>query len=150
MGLIRKSLSVGTIGLVSFRSKKERLQRAERSQRRAETSLAEEHEARTAAEARAGRAERRARRATVKAELKSKRRHRNGRRGRHSESAHPLADALAGAEPIIQRTIESAVTGSTHVAAETRRAGRRARKAAAPHVEALANRASEAMKHTSS
>ena len=52
MGLIRKTLSVGTCGVVSFRSKKERLRRAERSQHDAEASLIGEHAARVAAEGR--------------------------------------------------------------------------------------------------
>src|SRR6476660_3502317 len=51
MGVMRKTLSVGTLGVVSFRSKKERLRRAERSQRDAEAFLEAEHAARVAAEA---------------------------------------------------------------------------------------------------
>src|SRR5687768_11080708 len=39
MGLIRKTVSVGTLGLVSFRSKKEKLRRAEFSQHDAEAAL---------------------------------------------------------------------------------------------------------------
>ena len=52
MGLIRKTMSVGTLGIVSFRSKKERLQRAERSQQGAEEALEREHAARLSAEVR--------------------------------------------------------------------------------------------------
>ena len=46
MGMIRKTLSVSTLGLISFRGKKERLERAERAQRNAEESLEREHVAR--------------------------------------------------------------------------------------------------------
>ena len=67
MGVIRKTLSVGTLGLVSFRSKKERLRRAERSQHHAEASLLEEQAARIAAEARITAAEKRVKQASADA-----------------------------------------------------------------------------------
>jgi hypothetical protein len=50
MGMVRKTVSIGTLGLVSFRSKKEKLRRAERSQRDAEARLESEHAARVDAE----------------------------------------------------------------------------------------------------
>ena len=87
MGVIRKTLSVGTFGMVSFRSKKEKLRRAERSQLRAETSLQDEHEARVTAEVRAGAAEKRARKAS--------------RRRRKKDET--LGDVLAGLEPIVRK-----------------------------------------------
>ena len=40
MGKIRKTLSISTIGLISFRSKKERLERAEHAQLKAEAKAA--------------------------------------------------------------------------------------------------------------
>ena len=141
MGLIRKSLSVGTLGIVSFRSKKERLARAERSQHVAEASLAEEHVARTAAEARVGRAERHARRATAKAARHTNPRRGKGRRDRVSE---PLSEVLAEAERVTRRTRKSARRSMSHA----KDAAVSAKDAAAPHVEALANRAAEAVKHT--
>jgi len=67
MGVVRKTLSVGTLGLVSFRGKKEKLRRAERARSEAETSLRDEHENRVAAEAGLADAEKRSRRATKKA-----------------------------------------------------------------------------------
>jgi type II secretory pathway pseudopilin PulG len=39
MGMIRKTVSIGTLGLVSFRSKQERLDRAEAALAEAETAL---------------------------------------------------------------------------------------------------------------
>ena len=50
MGLVRKTLSVGTLGVVSFRSKKEKLRRAERAREEAELALEAEHDARENAE----------------------------------------------------------------------------------------------------
>ena len=40
MGLIRKTLSISTLGIVDFRSKKEQIRRAEKAQRKAEKQLA--------------------------------------------------------------------------------------------------------------
>src|SRR5438876_671156 len=83
MGVIRKTLSVGTLGLVSFRSKKERLRRAERSQRDAEAFLEAEHAARVAAEARIAAAEKRVKRASAEAAQASKRVEQSKRSRRH-------------------------------------------------------------------
>jgi hypothetical protein len=63
VGLVRKTLSVATLGSVSFRSKKEKLQRAERSCRDAESALEREHMGRVAAEGRIVAAEKRMKRA---------------------------------------------------------------------------------------
>ena len=46
MGLIRKTVSIGTLGIVPFRSKKEQLRRAEKAYREAEAELAGEQAAR--------------------------------------------------------------------------------------------------------
>jgi hypothetical protein len=67
MGMIRKTMSVGTLGLVSFRSKKEKLRRAERSSRKAETALEAEHAARVSAESRITAAEKRVKHARAAA-----------------------------------------------------------------------------------
>ena len=53
MGMIRKTLSIGTLGLVSWRSKSERLELAEASLAQVETARDLEAVARTRAEARA-------------------------------------------------------------------------------------------------
>ena len=78
MGVIRKTVSVGTLGMVSWRSKKERLRRAEKSQRRAEISLTEEHKARVNAEERISAAEKRVKKASAEATHAAK--HRSQRR----------------------------------------------------------------------
>lgn len=67
MGLVRKTLSVGTLGAVSFRSKKERLRRADRSRNEAEAALEQEHAARAAAEVRVAAAEKRVKHAKADA-----------------------------------------------------------------------------------
>jgi hypothetical protein len=67
MGLIRKTASISTLGLVSFRSKKERLKRAEAAERIAHDELDAEKAARTAADERVAEAERRARKAELAA-----------------------------------------------------------------------------------
>jgi len=64
MGMIRKTLSVSTLGLVSFRSTKEQLQRAERARLGAERALERERAGRLAAETRISAAERRLERAS--------------------------------------------------------------------------------------
>ena len=67
MGLVRKTLSVATLGAVSFRGKKERLRRADRALRDAEQDLARERSARETAERRIGAAEERVKHATTEA-----------------------------------------------------------------------------------
>lgn len=78
MGMIRKTMSIGTLGLVSFRSKKELLERSESSRLEAEARLTDEQAARLVAEARvevaekqAEQASRRERRAAKKSSQKS-------------------------------------------------------------------------------
>jgi hypothetical protein len=85
--MIRKTASVGTLGVVAFRSKKERLRRAELSQWDAEASLEAEHAARVVAESRAG-----------VAEKESRRRRRRRRQ----------AEALIALEPIVRRGVKQA------------------------------------------
>ncbi len=98
VGMIRKTLSVGTLGMVSFRSTKEQLRRAERARWSAERDLEREHDARLAAETRVSKAERRlqhaadaARQATERLEQSrsKRRRHRSERVRKWAESAEP-------------------------------------------------------------
>jgi hypothetical protein len=158
MGLIRKTLSVGTLGLVSFRGKKERLRRAERSQREAEVSLQTEHSARVAAEGRISRAEKRVKQASAEAELAAKRLAQSKRRSRRRKG-ETMGEVIAGLEPIVRSGVESARNARSDATERSRRAARRARKAAkrslrrakatassakdaaAPHAERLATRA---------
>jgi hypothetical protein len=122
MGLIRKTLSIGTLGTVSFRSKKERLLRAERSQRRAEVSLEEEHEARTAAEVRGRKAARRVKHADAEAVYADaiERGRKAGRRARRA------------AKRSVRRAKDTAVS---------------AKDAAVPAGERLVARATDAIEH---
>jgi hypothetical protein len=114
MGMIRKTVSVGTFGMVSFRSKKERLRRAERSQRAAEMSLEDERKARVAAEDRIVRAEKRVKQASAEAEHAARQLERTRRtRSRRRHQAEVMTAVL------------------TEATVRTRKAGRRARKAAA-------------------
>ena len=165
MGLIRKTLSVGTLGVVSFRSKKERLRRAERSQGDAEASLQEEHAARLTAESRITRAEKRVKRASAESGRSAKRLERSERRSRRHRRSETTRDVLSGVEPIVRSGIESARSASADAAERSRRAGRRAGKAArrstrrakvaassateaaAPHIASVAARAGEAIDH---
>ena len=125
MGLIRKTLSVGTLGIVSFRSKKEKLRRAERSQEDAEAALDREHAARVSAEERSIAAEKRVKRAQAEvAHAKRK------GRGRRTHKTDRLGDLIAGAEPIVRSGMETARSAGTDAAERGRRVGRRARKAA--------------------
>jgi hypothetical protein len=165
MGLVRKTLSIGTFGTISFRSKKERLRRAERSQHDAETSLQDEHAARLAAETRNTRAEKRLKRASGEAVLAGRRLKRSKRRSRRHQKAETGLDVLAKVEPIVHSGIEGARSARTDAVERSRKAGRRARKAtkrtlrrakvaaasaqdaAAPHAERVVARVSTAVDH---
>ncbi|HEY5012549.1 MAG TPA: hypothetical protein VIK61_07580 [Acidimicrobiia bacterium] len=165
MGLVRKTLSIGTFGVVSFRSKKERLRRAERSQHDAETSLRDEHAARMAAETRSTRAQKRLKRASGEAALAGRRLERSKRRSRRHRKAETGLDVLASVEPIVRSGIEGARSARTDAVERSRKAGRRARKttkrtlrrakvtassakdAAAPHAERLAAQVGAVVDH---
>jgi hypothetical protein len=158
VGLIRKTLSVGTFGVVSFRSKKERLRRAERAQRHAETSLDAEHAARLAAEDRVSGSERRAKRASVQTAHAAKRLERTRHRNRRHHKSETTRDVLAAVEPLVRTGIDNVRGASTDTAERSRRAGRRARKAAtrtmrrakenaAPHAASVAARAADVIDH---
>jgi hypothetical protein len=110
MGMIRKTMSIGTLGLVSFRSKKELLERSEWSRLEAEAKLNQEQAARLIAEARVEVAEKQAERATRRARRVAR------------KSSQRSAAALVG---------EAAAETSK----ATRRAARRARKRAATTID---------------
>jgi uncharacterized protein YqjF (DUF2071 family) len=109
MSLIRKTISIGTLGVVSFRSKKELLKRAEQSRREADLALEDEHRAREAAESRVAAAEKRARQAQAEAEHTAQRLARAKRRFRRDDLIR---------------------ASGTEAVERGRKAGRRARKAA--------------------
>ncbi len=157
MGLIRKTLSVGTLGIVSFRSKKERLRRAERSQHDAQTSLQDEHAARLAAEDRVSGSEKRAKRASAQAAHAAKRLERSKHRNRRHKN-ETTRDVLAAVEPMVRTGIDNVRSASAETAERSRRARRRTRKAAtrtlrrakktaAPHAASVAARAADVLDH---
>jgi hypothetical protein len=156
MGLIRKTVSVGTLGVVPFRSKKEKLRRAERARLEAEDALEREHSAREEAEVRIAAAEKRVKNAIAEA---SRTAHRLEKVKRHRRRrAAALTDALAGAEPIVRSGVRTARSAGSDAAKRGRKAGRRARKAAArattatketvaPRAEKVAAKIGEAIEH---
>src|SRR4051812_37339343 len=102
MGMMRKTLSIGTLGLVSFRSKNERLERAEQALTEAEAGRDAEHEARSAAEQRAAEAMR---------EVRRRRRHRRRRDASGllrtsaeavEEAGRAVSKAALAAEPAVR------------------------------------------------
>jgi hypothetical protein len=140
MGLIRKTISISTLGIVPFRSKKERLRRAERACSDANRELAAEQAAREAVEGRVSAAEKRAKLAELLALHEAKaangRRHKRRRarmekgrtarkeavrRARHAkqEVQGTVSDLVDAAQPRLDASIDAA-----------RRGGRRARRRA--------------------
>ncbi|HEY9558722.1 MAG TPA: hypothetical protein VIR58_18430, partial [Acidimicrobiales bacterium] len=88
MGIIRKTLSISTLGIVPFRSKKELLHRAEQGQQAAQEELAVVQAARAAADRRVADAERRAKQAELVALHEAKIAGKRGRgRGRKVHKA---------------------------------------------------------------
>jgi hypothetical protein len=130
MGLIRKTVSVGTFGIISFRSKKENLRRADRSRRDAEAALEVEQTARVAAEARITAAEKRVKHASAQAAEAAKRLEQAKRRTRRGRRTGRLGELLAAAEPIVRSGVESARNAGSDAAERGRKASRRTRKAA--------------------
>ncbi len=107
MGLIRKTLSVGTLGVVSFRGKKEKLRRAERSQRDAEVALDQERSARANAEDRIAQAETRVKKADDDAAHAAKQLEKTKRRDRRARKATTVSDVIAAAEPIVRDQLDT-------------------------------------------
>lgn len=119
MGVIRKTASIGTLGMVNFRSKKEKLARATRSERAALAERDAEHLAREVVESSFEKVEHELRRLSD-AEAKAARQlSRLRRRSRRVRKAERLNSVLATAEPKVRDGMEAA-----------RKHGRRARKAA--------------------
>jgi hypothetical protein len=128
MGIIRKTVSISTLGIVPFRSRKELLKRAEKDRRAAEAELQREQAARLEADQRVTAAERRVRRAELvalhegKVATKAKGKAGRGRRGRRrggertDRAKEMLTDLVAAAQPVVEE--------------QAKEAGRRARKAA--------------------
>lgn len=167
MGIIRKTVSISTLGLVPFRSRKELLRRAERDRRAAEAQLAREQMARAVLDQRVAEAEKRVQKAELtamhEAKLAAKARGKGarGRRGRRARKTalERFGDLVEGAQPIVEeqakamgRRARKAAKASRHAAEraqrEATRGGHRARArmkeleaTMAPRVEAAAERA---------
>jgi hypothetical protein len=149
MGLVRKTFSVATLGVVSFRSKKEKLRRAERSRCDAERDLERERSARETAERRIAAAEERVKHATGEAsraarrleKVKKKEKAERGRRRRRA-----LGGMLAAAEPSVRSGTHAARDASVDAGRAGRRAGRRARKAASRAARGAQKQAQRSLK----
>src|SRR5215203_6059454 len=99
MGLVRKTVSIGTLGIVPFRSKKEQLRRAQKAHLEAEAELAGEQAARTESDKRVIAAEKRARQAELLALQQAKKAGKAGkdqrkRRARRREAAASAIEAI--------------------------------------------------------
>jgi len=121
MGVIRKTASVGTLGLVNFRSKKEKL-------RRAEFARDAEHRAREIAESGFARAESELKRLS-KSEAKAAKKLAKLRKNRKVRKADRLATLLDAAQPVVKSGMETTRHTMHDVAKKSRKHGRRARKA---------------------
>ena len=125
MGLVRKTLSIGTLGLVDFRSKKELLRRAEADLADATDELEREQVARSLAEGRIAVAERRTTAAELQALAAAKRAAKlRGKKGKQARSLiDRLGDAFEAAEPKVK-------AGADEAKVRGRRARKKAEKAA--------------------
>jgi len=130
MGIIRKTASVGTLGIISFRSKKEKLRRADKARVEAETALETEHLARVAAESLGKVADRKVKRASAAAEKAERKLDKARQKSGRSRRAKKLAALMANAEPLLRTSLESARSVSSDAADRGRKRGRKARKTA--------------------
>jgi chromosome segregation ATPase len=154
--MIRKTLSVGTFGLVSFRSTKEQLQRAERARSGAEKSLEREHAARVAAETRVSKAEKRLQHATDAA-LRAVEKLDRSKAKRRDERADRVRHLVESAEPAGRRARAAAKRSAREAKKGAKKTLRRAqdvvgstKEAVAPGVERAVARAAETIDHISS
>ncbi len=154
MGMIRKTLSVSTLGVVSFRSKKERLARADRALRKAEHELDREHTSRVVAETRISAAEHRLKHATADAERASKRLERSKRNDRRAALVREIVEDMQPvgrkAAKAARRSARDAKVGAKRSLKQAKVAASSTKDALAPHVERAVERASEAIDSLSS
>jgi len=138
MGLIRKTVSITTFGIVPFRSKKEQLRRAEKAYRSAQVELAGEQAARTASDQRVAAAEKRARQAELQALHQAKKAgakkptRKDKRRGLAAQAVEAIEDLM--------------ISASLAVAERAKELSRRGRKAAAKATKRAEAAAEEARK----
>lgn len=154
MGMIRKTLSIGTLGLVSFRGKSERLERAETNLGLVVRARDLEHAGRVEAEARAAAAQlqlKLAKREVAAARKQSSRLRKRGKRSRPlAGMGDAMASAVKSAEPAISSGVEAArvlthdlAAGSQRVRRKTQRGGRRAKLGARPALRSGAESAQQ-------
>jgi hypothetical protein len=133
MGLIRKTTSIATLGIVPFRSRKELLRRAERAHRTALTELDHEKELREQADRRVTDAERRREVAELQAlaaaerSAKAKAKATKAKRRHRRETAEQVR---AEAGKLGRRARAEAKRAAQKAEEETRRTAKEARKAA--------------------
>jgi hypothetical protein len=137
MGLIRKTLSISTLGLVDFRSKKELLRRAEASLDEAVAELEKEQTARSLAEGRISTAEKRTRQAELEALAAAKKAAKlRGKKGKHAQSlADRLSEALEAAEPKMKASAEGAKVRGRRARRKAAKAAKDAREFAEPYID---------------
>jgi hypothetical protein len=129
MGLVRKTASIATLGLVSFRSKKEQLRRAQAAHRDAAAALDRERRARSEADDRVVVAEKRAVDAELQALQAAKRLTRAKGEAKLSRRERRRARAATAVE-VAGRQSRRARKRAAKAAAEAKVRGRRARKRA--------------------
>ncbi|MEY2417814.1 MAG: hypothetical protein QOG90_494 [Actinomycetota bacterium] len=122
MGVIRKTASISTLGLVNFRSKKEKLQRAERR-------FDAEHLARSVAESGFTKVEKELRRLSGN-EAKAAKQLARLRRSRKVRRAETLTSFLSTAQPVVKDGMQSALSTASDLGAKGAKRGRKAAKVA--------------------
>lgn len=130
MGVIRKTMSIGTLGIVNFRSKKERLARAEKAMAEAMHARDAEHLAREVAQSGFKTVSAELRRLSASEEKAARQLARLRKRSRRVRKAEQLSGLLSTATPMMHNGVDSARSTMQDVAAKGRKRGRKARKAA--------------------
>ncbi len=131
MGIIRKTLSISTLGLVSWRSKKEQLRDATEQLELTRTDLAQATEKHSLLRDRLDDAERRAEQAELEALRDARVARRAGRRearhrfGRGRTTIATLRDAI---EPVVEQTRDAGRRIAADVEPAVERASKRAKK----------------------
>jgi hypothetical protein len=153
MGMIRKTLSIGTLGLVNFRSKKEKLARSEANAGVIAAERDLERAARLDAETRAATAQvqlKLAKREAAAASKQAAKLRKRGKRGKRAKHARPFAEvggavasAVKSAEPAVRSGVESAKDLTHEVAVAGKKIGKQARKQAKPVLKSGAESARE-------
>lgn len=147
MGLIRKTLSISTLGVVDFRSTKELLRRAEKAHEAAEAELASEQAARTAADRRIAAAEKRARQAELLALQQAKKAEvaKGKRRDRRKAATAQAFDAIEGfvstTTPVVEERAKDLSRRGRKAAAKAGKQAEAAAAKAAKQAEAAAAKA---------